>query len=153
MTRLVLKPPGATDFEAAAALCFRAKAHWGYDAAFMESCRPVLQLDARLVEAGLAQLAWLDGELVGVVEISLEGMRAELELIFVEPAMHGRGVGRRLMDWARNEAIEHGAHELHILSDPQARAFYEHQGAHFLRMAASDVIPGRELPRLVIDLA
>ncbi|MEO1018028.1 MAG: GNAT family N-acetyltransferase [Pseudomonadota bacterium] len=147
-----LRPPRPAELGAIAALCFRSKAHWGYDADFMEQCREILKLDPRLVAAGLAQIATIRDQLCGVVEVSAVRKRAELELIFVDPAWMNHGVGRLLYDWAKVTAEAQGCTELHILSDPNARGFYEQQGAKFLRWAASDAIAGRMLPRLVHDL-
>ena len=49
-------------------------------------------------------------------------------------------------------ARQRGARRMTILADPGARGFYEAMGARFLRMAASDAIPGRELPLLELAL-
>ncbi len=131
----------------------RSKAYWGYDLDFLEQCREILRLDENLVAAGLSQVALVDDRLGGVVEISVEHHRAELELIFVHPDWMKRGIGNRLYDWAAHEARTRRCTEMHILSDPNARGFYESKGARFQLMAASDAIAGRMLPRLVHHLA
>ncbi len=143
---MILRAPLEDELPALADLCFRSKAVWGYDAAFMEACRPVLRVDPDRARRGLARVAVLHDVLLGVAQVSLDGDEAELDLMFVDPDHQGLGAGRRLFSWAADVARSHGARRLVILSDPDARPFYEKMGARFVRLAPSDVIPGRELP-------
>jgi len=150
----MLRPPGPEEFAALAALCLRSKAHWGYDQAFLEACRGMLEVDPEQATAGLAQVAERDGAVAGIVQVSLAGDEAELDLLFVAPEAMGNGVGRALLAWACDAARAHGARRLVILSDPAARAFYERCGAVFQGMAPSDAaIRGRTLPLLTFDLS
>ncbi len=146
---LSLETPSLADFAEAAELCFRAKAFWGYDAAFMKQCRSVLILDQQLVAQGLAKLARLDGRIRGVAEISIENDIADLELLFVDPEVMGLGIGAVLYRWGLTEAARRQCKSMTILADPGARGFYERQGAEFLRLTPSDAIAGRELPFLI----
>ena len=147
-----IRQPDPTEFDALADLCFRSKAYWGYDEAFMALSRPVLQINPALAELGLSAAAYDGGTPVGVAQVELDGADVELDLLFVEPSRMGEGVGAALFDWARTIAKEHGATLMWILSDPQARPFYEKMGAYFVADAPSDAIPGRLLPRLKIGL-
>ena len=45
------------------------------------------------IDCGEAYRIWLDGEKVGGVVIRVEGARGDLELLFVSPRIHSRGVG------------------------------------------------------------
>ena len=148
MTEMTLRVPRLDELDALAALCFRSKGSWGYDADFMELCRSSLQIDPALVERGFTMVAESDGQVLGVAQVSLSEHQAALDLLFVDPDAFGRGVGRRLFDWAVGKAAEGGADTLGILADPDARPFYERMGAVFVRDAPSDVIPGRRLPWL-----
>ena len=134
-------------------VAMRSKAHWGYDAEFMAQCRDALCPDAGMIDQGNIYLAE-DGEILGFVSVDpLEEPGAiELEEIFIDPPAMGRGLGRRLVDWAKARARELGGSHLMILSDPQAEAFYAHLGAEKVGDAPSDAIPGRFLPRLRLAL-
>ena len=62
------------------------------------------------------------------------------------------GVRRLLLRRVLAELGRCGVRQLAILADPHAAGFYEAMGARFVRMAASDAIPGRELPLYVLGL-
>ncbi len=135
------------------ALILRSKAHWGYDAAMMAIMEQVLRLDPAAAEAGRAVAAWTAGGPAGVVQISEpysdeRGRALELDLLFIAPEAIGTGLGRRLYDWALDQARAADAVRLEILSDPFARPFYTAMGATFIEDRPSRLIPGRALPWL-----
>jgi GNAT superfamily N-acetyltransferase len=146
------RSPNSKDAAALSALCMRSKAYWGYDDAFMEACRAELMLDEADFADGLIKVAEIGGRMAGMAEISLEGEHAVLEKLFVDPPFHGQGCGARLLDWAKRLARAHGALRLIIEADPDAAAFYIHQGARKDGAVPSGSIPDRILPQLVIDL-
>lgn len=132
------------------ALAVRSKAHWGYDAAFMTLAAPALKVSADRILSGLARVAEVDGEPVGVASLSPpdDSGIAELEHLFVDPAAMGHGVGTALLSHVFALAISEGALAIRVLSDPQARGFYERHGFRWTHDAPSDAIPGRVLPVL-----
>jgi GNAT superfamily N-acetyltransferase len=145
-----LRPPRAEEAERLTALCLRSKAVHGYDGAFMNACRHELTVR---VSSELAQtVAMLDGEVAGYAEISVGHGEAELEKLFVEPAAIGKGIGRRLFEWAKAEARERGAASMSVDSDPDAAGFYRSMGAVEVGSSPSGSIPGRFLPRLRLAL-
>lgn len=147
---LKLRAARIDELAALSALCLRSKAVWGYDRAFMEACRAELTLSP--LALANVQVAERDGEVIGVAEISVEGGIAVLEKLFVEPALLKSGAGRVLFAWAKAEAAARGAKALVIESDPGAAPFYRRLGARDDGVAPSGSIPGRLLPRLVLDL-
>lgn len=147
-----LRPPVAGEAEGLTALCLRSKAHWGYDTAFMAACREELTLDEADLSSGKVRIADLEGRAIGVAEISLEGEDGILEKLFVAPEAMGKGAGRLLLEWAVEACRGRGARRLVIDADPDAAAFYRRCGAVDAGQAPSESIPGRMLPRLVIDL-
>ena len=90
-------------------LCLRSKAVWGYDNAFMQACRRELILTNAAVRSPDIRVADHNGQPVGVVELRFNNEEAELEKLFVEPAMMKTGVGRQLLDWAIEAARAKGA--------------------------------------------
>lgn len=147
---LKLRAARIDELAALSALCLRSKAVWGYDRAFLEACRAELTLSP--LTLANVQVAESDGNVVGVAEISVEGGIAHLEKLFVEPAHLKSGAGRVLFAWAKVEAAGRGAKALVIESDPDAAPFYRRLGARDDGVVPSGSIPGRFLPRLVLDL-
>lgn len=147
--KFVSRPLRPDELGAAHALCLRSKAHWGYDAAFMQACREELRVTATDLEED--ELAVIDGPagLAGLVQVSVDGTQADLEKLFIAPEHMGQGIGRRLYGWALEAARARGAQELVIDADPDAAAFYRRMGAVPAGMAPSASIEGRMLPRLV----
>ncbi|MFB6810613.1 GNAT family N-acetyltransferase [Streptomyces sp. NPDC056387] len=136
-----LRAAGAGEAEALTALVLRSKAHWGYDEPFMASCAPELRIRSGEV-AGRRIVVAEDpsgGRVLGLA--SLEGAPpvARLGLLFVEPDVIGRGVGRRLYRDALRRAAELGFRRLLIDSDPHAAGFYRAMGA---RHAPAATRPG-----------
>ena len=135
------------------ALIFRSKAHWGYDAEMMAIMKRVLKVSQDALRDQRVMLGIIDQDIAGVVQIEqVDPKRCELDLLFIDPAFMGQGVGKALYDWSVNWTRTAGCRELTILSDPYAQPFYEAMGADFIEMRPSDAVPGRELPWLVHTL-
>ncbi len=134
-------------------LVLRAKAHWGYDEAFMAACRAELTLQPVHIETGYVWVAEQGGRLAGVLEIAPGVPQACLEKMFVEPAFIGFGIGKHLWEKGEGLARDAGASELALDSDPYAEGFYLAMGAVRVGEAPSGSIPGRVLPRMVKRLA
>ncbi len=100
-------------------------------AAFFEGPRP--PRDPALVFWSVARWgAFLDGELVGSssLEMRADG-NAELRTLYVDPDVHGRGIGRALWDTAVDRARVEGADGfvVRVLERAEALGFYRHLGA------------------------
>ncbi|GAA3739631.1 GNAT family N-acetyltransferase [Leifsonia bigeumensis] len=157
-------------------LALRSKAHWGYDAEFLEACRAELTVTAKQCAAGEVSVAEGDGgEFAGFSRVVSDasgsgraaglgrasdagtGAGAEvegvLEALFVDPAFIGQGVGGRLLRHALARAAAMGLTSLVLDADPFAVPFYEHCGASIIGTAPSGSIAGRELPRMRIGTA
>ncbi|UXX84225.1 GNAT family N-acetyltransferase [Roseovarius pelagicus] len=149
----ILRPPRVEELARVSALMLRSKAHWGYDATFMRACVAELTMTAADLMRDDCMLACDGDRMLGVAQVSCDGGIAELEALFVDPVAMGRGVGRRLFDWATGAAIAHGARSLVIVADPDAEPFYQRMGAVPAGTTPSGSIPGRHLPRLTLTLS
>ena len=138
--------------EALSALCWRSKAHWGYDAAFMAQCADALTVHEEQVEAGRVVAAVEGPVIVGVAAVDFDAAPPDLSIFFVAPEAMGRGVGRRLIAAAVDLVRAAGGTMLEVLSDPHAEGFYRRMGAVRIGDAPSDAIPGRRLPLLRLAL-
>jgi GNAT superfamily N-acetyltransferase len=145
---LRLRTPHARELAGLSELCLRSKAVWGYDQAFLETCRAELTLSARDLATSHLQLAERDGAIVGVAQVAVDGGVARLEKLFIEPGAIRTGAGRSLFGWAAHTARALGATRMLIESDPDAAQFYRRMGAIDDGQAPSGSIPGRFLPRL-----
>ena len=135
-------------------LCFRSKAHWGYDDTFMAQSRNSLIVGAGQIKAGDVWVAEVEGVVAGMVALAAmpDPALVDLDKLFVEPSRHGAGVGRALMAFAIEEARRRGLKKMVILADRNAAPFYERMGAVYLRDKPSDAIPGNVLPFFEIKL-
>lgn len=135
-------------------LCFRSKAHWGYDDAFMAQSHQSLIVAAPQIEAGDVWVVEVDGAVAGMVALAKldEPGLIDLDKLFVEPAHIGTGAGRALMAVAIAEARRRGYTRMAILADPHAAKFYERMGAVYVRDKPSDALAGRILPYFELTL-
>src|SRR5260370_15309228 len=130
--------------EALTDLILRAKAHWGYDQAFLDACRPSLMLTAADIARNPVYCAEVAGAVTGVCHLYLlSADEAYLDHLFVEPAFIGTGIGALLWRHAVEVAVALGAKTLVLGADPNARPFYERMGAVVVGEIISPLIPGR----------
>ena len=148
---ILLRAATPGDCDRLSALCLRSKAHWGYDAAFLEACRAELSIHPQDI-GSLLRVAEVDGTVAGVAQLAHDGEDWAVEKLFVDPPFIGRGVGAVLMGWMVDAARSHSAERLVIEADPGAASFYRRFGAEDAGRAQSGSIPGRFIPRLVLDL-
>ena len=149
---LHLRPARPDEADLLTELCLRSKAVWGYDDAFMRACRAELTLSPADFTRSSLQVAVEGDEVTGVVQVVVDGEKADLAKLFIAPSALRAGVGRKLFDWAVSTARERGARWLWIEADPDAAEFYRRMGAVDDGIAPSGSIPGRFLPRLKLRL-
>ncbi|WP_421726704.1 GNAT family N-acetyltransferase [Bauldia sp.] len=118
----------------------------------MEACRDELTLRPIDLATSSVAVAEQAGAVTGVVQVSVEDDTAELDKLFVDPDALRGGLGRLLFAWAVAEARRLGAVGMTIDADPDAVPFYRRMGGVDDGVAPSASIPGRVLPRLVVDL-
>jgi GNAT superfamily N-acetyltransferase len=149
LERISFRPAKPDDAAALSRLAFKSKAHWGYDIDFMRRCKAELTYSPEQIEREDIHfhVCDLDDRVVAFYALKeLGDGRAELDALFVAPDLLGQGVGRYLVDQARNEAIGLGIDVIVILGDPNAEGFYGSVGAVAAGYRESASIPGRFLP-------
>lgn len=147
-----LRPGRPGEAAALSALAFRAKAHWGYDAGFMEACRAELSVTGEDITHRRLIVAEVGGRLAGFAVLDTSGDPAEVADLWVDPHCMGAGVGRALWDDAAAAARAAGHRELRVEADPHAEGFYTAMGARRIGDAPSGSIAGRRLPLLAMAL-
>jgi GNAT superfamily N-acetyltransferase len=135
-------------------LAFRSKSHWGYDDAFLTSCRQALTVSpAEIATSYVYAFVDAGGYISGFYRfVAHEGDVAELDSLFVEPRAIGKGVGKRLWQHAVELARSLGFTTLELQSDPYAEGFYLAMGAKRCGDSKSTVTPGRMLPLMRYSL-
>jgi GNAT superfamily N-acetyltransferase len=149
---LTIRAPTLDELSSLSDLCLRSKAVWGYDEEFMDAFRGELSFQPCDLHLTPIAVAECDGKPLGVAQVKLVGDEADLLKLFVEPAALRRGIGRILLAWATDVARKMGATRLIIDADPGAAPFYRRMAAYDIGQAPSGSVPGRMLPRLVINL-
>jgi GNAT superfamily N-acetyltransferase len=133
-------------------LAHRSKAYWPYSAEFLAAVEPLLQLDASDVLAHEVWVLELRGAAVGWHRVTLHDQRAELEDLWLEPALIGSGLGRMLFEHAVSVATTHGASRLEWDAEPYAEGFYRAMGGEEIGRSPSAAETGRSLPRMRLEL-
>jgi len=135
------------------ALARRSKAYWPYSAEFLALVEPMLQLEPEDVAAHEVWVLDVDGVVGGWHRVTLNGERAELEDLWLEPRLIGTGLGRLLFEHAVDVATSARATRLEWDAEPYAEGFYRAMGGEEIGRSQSAAEPGRTLPRMRLALA
>jgi GNAT superfamily N-acetyltransferase len=66
-----------------------------------------------------------DEKIIGSVAVKIEVNEAELKRVFVDPQLHGEGLGKKLSLWAFDYAKEQGCDTMHIWSGTLCKTAHE----------------------------
>lgn len=98
-------------------------------------------------------VAFLENDIVGFCALEYQGGDCyELEALFVDPDHMGRGVGKRLTDYAVAHVRQKKGRSIVIQGDPNAEPFYLAIGATRVGERPSASIPGRILPLFELSI-
>jgi GNAT superfamily N-acetyltransferase len=149
---VLIRPARATEADVLTELALRSKAHWGYDADFLKSCRDELTVAEHEVARRRAMVADRDGRILGFTTLEGEPPTGVLGMMFVEPQAIGQGIGRLLFERTIAAGRELGFAQLTIDADPNAEPFYRAMGAVRIGSVPSGSIAGRVLPHMVVAM-
>jgi GNAT superfamily N-acetyltransferase len=133
-------------------LALAAKGYWGYDQAFLESCRAELTFSPDEVARRHLVVADLGGLVAGFYTVDGEPPVGELGNLWVRPSEIGTGLGRLLWQHAMAAAAAAGFEYLDIDAEPNAEGFYRKMGAERVGQTPSGSIPGRMLPQMRVTV-
>jgi len=139
-------------------ISFASKRYWKDPEEYFEVWKKELTITQAYIESNTVFAAETREGVVGylsIVHVPKDFMAGQtfvqrgywLEHLFVQPDYIRRGVGSRLMSFARVWCVQNGIDRLLIFSDPHSRGFYEHLGASYMGEMASS-IPGRTVPMM-----
>ena len=138
-----------SDSERATELARAAKAHWKYPDEWLATWQADLAITAEMIDRHPTYVACVEENVVGVCQLQEADGRAMLEHVWVDPDVHGRGVGRALVEHARRTAPG----IMMVVADPNAIGFYLKLGARRVGEVAGPMpgAPDRTLPLLELD--
>jgi GNAT superfamily N-acetyltransferase len=134
-------------------LALAAKGYWGYDQAFIESCRAELAFSPDDVARRHFVVADLSGVVAGFYSVDGEPPAGELDNMWVRPSEIGTGLGRVMWQDAMAAAAAAGFAYLDIGAEPNAEGFYRTMGAERIGETPSGSVPGRMLPLMRVRVA
>lgn len=146
MTEVTLRRARPDEAGTLSDLALAAKGFWGYDQAFLESCRAELAFSPDDVVRRHIVVADLGGLVVGFYSVDGEPPVGELGNMWVRPSEIGTGLGRVMWQDAMIAAAAAGFKYLEISADPNAEGFYRKMGAERIGETPSGSVPGRMLP-------
>jgi GNAT superfamily N-acetyltransferase len=148
----LLRPARAEEAGILTDLALRSKAHWGYDAAFLDACRDELTMEAGEIAHRRTTVAEGEGRILGFTTLEGEPSTGVLGMMFVEPRAMGQGIGRLLFEHTLATARDLGFARLTIDADPHAEPFYRAMGAVRTGEVPSGSLAGRLLPRMTVTV-
>jgi len=141
------------DAETLTTIALDAKRHWGYPEHWIRHWESDLTISSDFIRDNHVYVAEENGEIRGFYALCVaDDSKAELEHMWVTPAVIGTGVGKELFLDAMERAAKLDLNSVEISSDPNAVGFYKRMGATQIGETDS-VVDGqlRKLPRLKIE--
>ena len=86
-----------------------------------------VEFPAEQIDRDQVIVAELDSHIAGFAAVLFDDLVAELDGLFVDPALWRRGIGTALIDVAVHEARRQGL-SMTVIANPSAREFYEKCG-------------------------
>jgi GNAT superfamily N-acetyltransferase len=151
MRNLVVRPAIESEQQALEALQWRASLNNPGDRDALLSNPDAIALPLEQITEGHVFVAERDGAIVGfAVVLPREDGGAELDGLFVEPALWNQGIGRVLVERCVAVARARGAAALHVIGNAHAEGFYRACGFELLGTAETRFGPAQSLRRLLV---
>ena len=115
------------------------KASWGYPEAWLSEWESELEISAQYIQQNVVFVAESERRLTGVIGIGVGAEGPEIGHLWIAPGSQGLGLGRTLVDRAREVARQAQWTSLRIVSDPFAQPFYERLGGVQVSTVAAPV--------------
>ena len=140
------------DAETLTTIALEAKRHWGYPEHWIKHWESDLTISSDFIRDTHVYVDEENGEIRGFYALCIADNKAELEHMWVTPAVIGTGIGKELFLDAMERAAKLDLGSVEISSDPNAAGFYKRMGATQIGETDS-VVDGqiRKLPRLKIE--
>ena len=145
----MIRSASPEDAQTLTTIALDAKRHWGYPENWIKHWEADLTISSDFIRDNHVYVAEDNGEIRGFYALCVAGDKAELEHMWVTPAMIGTGIGKELFLDAMERAAKLNVNAVEISSDPNAAGFYKRMGATQIGEIDS-AIEGqpRRIPRL-----
>jgi GNAT superfamily N-acetyltransferase len=131
-------------------ISFAAKRYWKYPEEFFDVWKEELTITPDYINQNEVYVAKVDEKPVGflsIIEVKDDFQAGELLIrkgfwldhIFVHPDLIGKRVGSELISFTNELCKQKNIKCLHILSDPNAKGFYQKIGAQFMKEVPSNI--------------
>jgi GNAT superfamily N-acetyltransferase len=148
----MIRPASADEATSLTKMALDAKRHWGYPEHWIKHWESDLTISSDFIRDNHVYVAEENGEVRGFYALCVTGDKAELEHMWVTPALIGTGVGKELFLDAMERAAKLNVGVVEISSDPNAAGFYKRMGATQIGEVDSPIDgQDRKLPRLKIE--
>ena len=147
----MIRPAAANEASVLTNIALDAKRHWGYPEHWIKHWESDLTISSDFIRDNHVYVAEENGEIRGFYALCVANSKAELEHMWVTPALIGTGIGKELFLDAMERAAKLDVGAVEITADPNAAGFYKRMGATQIGETDS-VVDGheRKLPRLEI---
>ncbi len=134
-------------------LIMRSKASWNYSPELLALFASELTLTPQRIDDAHVLVAENDvGRHLAVAVSALKDDWVQLDMLFVDPAVQGGGLGRWLHDQVVEFARLHQRSQIQLASDPNAVGFYRRLGYQSCGEEKSALVDGRVLPLMRLAL-
>jgi N-acetylglutamate synthase-like GNAT family acetyltransferase len=148
----MIRPAATSEASVLTNLALEAKRYWGYPEHWIKHWESDLTISSDFIHDNHVYVAEQNGQIQGFYALIVTGNKAELDHLWVKPAIIGTGIGKELFLDAMERAAALKVIAVEISSDPNAAGFYRRMGASEIGEsdASFDGVT-RKLPRLKIE--
>ena len=148
----MIRPAATDEASVLTSMALEAKRYWGYPEHWIKHWESDLTISSDFIHDNHVYVAEENGQIQGFYALIVRGNQAELDHMWVKPALVGTGIGKELFLDAMERAAALKVIAVEISSDPNAAGFYRRMGATEIgEVEASFDGVTRKLPRLKIE--
>jgi len=148
----MIRPAATDEATVLTSMALEAKRYWGYPEHWIKHWESDLTISSDFIHDNHVYVAEENGQIQGFYALIVTGDKAELDHMWVKPALVGTGIGKELFLDAMGRAAALKVIAVEISSDPNAAGFYRRMGATEIgEIDASFDGVTRKLPRLKIE--
>jgi GNAT superfamily N-acetyltransferase len=126
--------------------------HWDRAPGYLDEAAELMSISAEDLRRDEAWVVLLHDAVAGFYRLSRMDECFEIEEFHLEPAMIGRGIGRRMFEHGTERARAAGARWLEWSTDDKALGFYKRMGGEITGTEPSGIDGDQPLTRMRLDL-
>lgn len=162
MTNGKIREAVQRDHELLTHISFQSKQYWNYPLEYFDTWQNELTITEDYIADNIVFVVEANNTVIGYYslvnleqKITISGITLDkgywLEHMFLLPEFIKQGFGSKMIAHFKTFCLDNGISKVHLLSDPNARAFYEKCGFNYIKEYPSS-IPGRTTPLLEMKM-